>query len=345
MLHTTQKASIIGKYATHEGDTGSPEVQIALMSERITYLTEHFKTTKRTTNPAVALKLVSQRRRQLDYLSATNRALPQPHQPPQPAQVALARAPLSAVAPLSSLRRPALAALAHAGNDTTALLCRPAGRHAVVPGHPHATARPRRAGFPWAAGSSTPRGQRRDQHGRLQPACPAIFAGREAHAARCPICGVRYPDRVQVCPRDASELVDIASASRRVVGTHLSQTYSIVRVIGEGGMGRVYEARHTRMATKRFAIKMLHPEFARKRGHLAVPEGGRGGRHHQSPYVVGVYDVDRTAMDALMVGESWRGPSSARASSTAGECRWAGGGVVRQICKALAAAPPRRHPP
>ena len=69
MLHSIQKASIIGKYATHEGDTGSPEVQIALLSERISYLTEHFKTHKKDHHSRRGLlKLVSQRRRQLDYL-------------------------------------------------------------------------------------------------------------------------------------------------------------------------------------------------------------------------------------------------------------------------------------
>jgi small subunit ribosomal protein S15 len=69
MLHSTQKATIITKFATHEGDTGSPEVQIALLSERITYLTEHFKTHKKDHHSRRGLlKLVSMRRRQLDYL-------------------------------------------------------------------------------------------------------------------------------------------------------------------------------------------------------------------------------------------------------------------------------------
>jgi small subunit ribosomal protein S15 len=69
MLHTVHKATIIGKFATHEGDTGSPEVQIALMSERINQLTEHFKTHKKDHHSRRGLlKLVSQRRRQLDYL-------------------------------------------------------------------------------------------------------------------------------------------------------------------------------------------------------------------------------------------------------------------------------------
>lgn len=69
MLHPIQKATIIEKYGTKEGDTGSPEVQIALLSERITQLTEHFKTHKKDHHSRRGLlKLVSQRRRQLDYL-------------------------------------------------------------------------------------------------------------------------------------------------------------------------------------------------------------------------------------------------------------------------------------
>ena len=72
-LATATKKTVIGKFATHEGDTGSPEVQIALMSERITYLTEHFKTHKKDHHSRRGLlKLVSQRRRQLDYLKRTD---------------------------------------------------------------------------------------------------------------------------------------------------------------------------------------------------------------------------------------------------------------------------------
>ena len=73
MLHSIQKTAIIEKFQTSEGDTGSPEVQIALLSERITYLTEHFKTHKKDHHSRRGLlKLVSQRRRQLDYLKRTN---------------------------------------------------------------------------------------------------------------------------------------------------------------------------------------------------------------------------------------------------------------------------------
>ena len=69
MLHSVHKTNIIEHYRKHDGDTGSPEVQIALLSERINQLTEHFKTHKKDHHSRRGLlKLVSQRRRQLDYL-------------------------------------------------------------------------------------------------------------------------------------------------------------------------------------------------------------------------------------------------------------------------------------
>ena len=68
-LTTQDKNSIIQSYQLHHSDTGSPEVQVALLSERITYLTEHFKThTKDHHSRRGLLKLVGQRRRLLDYL-------------------------------------------------------------------------------------------------------------------------------------------------------------------------------------------------------------------------------------------------------------------------------------
>ncbi len=65
----SQKQEIIEKYKTHDKDTGSPEVQIALLSDRINHLTEHFKThAKDFQSRRGLLKLVGQRRRLLDYL-------------------------------------------------------------------------------------------------------------------------------------------------------------------------------------------------------------------------------------------------------------------------------------
>ena len=68
-----QKTELITSFATHQGDTGSPEVQIALLSNRITYLTEHFKThAKDHHSRRGLLKLVGRRRRLLDYLKKTD---------------------------------------------------------------------------------------------------------------------------------------------------------------------------------------------------------------------------------------------------------------------------------
>jgi small subunit ribosomal protein S15 len=64
-----RKAELIKEYATKEGDTGSPEVQIAILTARITYLTDHFKTHKKDNHSRRGLlKMVSLRRQLLDYV-------------------------------------------------------------------------------------------------------------------------------------------------------------------------------------------------------------------------------------------------------------------------------------
>ena len=69
MLTTEKRTIIIGEYRLHEKDTGSPEVQIALLSARIEYLTEHFKSHKKDHHSRRGLlKLVGQRRRLLNYI-------------------------------------------------------------------------------------------------------------------------------------------------------------------------------------------------------------------------------------------------------------------------------------
>ena len=73
MLSKDKKTEVISTYKKHEGDTGSPEVQVAILSERITYLTEHFKThAKDHHSRRGLLKLVGQRRRLLDYLRSND---------------------------------------------------------------------------------------------------------------------------------------------------------------------------------------------------------------------------------------------------------------------------------
>ncbi len=72
-LSADRKAEIIGKFKRHDGDTASPEVQIALLTERINHLTDHFRShAKDHHSRRGLLKLVGQRRRLLDYLRARN---------------------------------------------------------------------------------------------------------------------------------------------------------------------------------------------------------------------------------------------------------------------------------
>jgi small subunit ribosomal protein S15 len=68
-----RKAEVISAFAKKPGDTGSPEVQVAILSERINNLTEHFKTHGKDNHSRRGLlKMVSQRRQLLDYLRRTN---------------------------------------------------------------------------------------------------------------------------------------------------------------------------------------------------------------------------------------------------------------------------------
>lgn len=73
-LNAERKTEIVKQYATKEGDTGSPEVQIAILSERINTLTDHFKAhVKDNHSRRGLLKMVSTRRRLLDYLKDTDK--------------------------------------------------------------------------------------------------------------------------------------------------------------------------------------------------------------------------------------------------------------------------------
>ena len=73
VLTPEEKENIIKEHAKHEGDTGSPEVQVALLTARINYLTDHFKTHKKDFHSRTGLlKLVGQRRKLLKYLMNTD---------------------------------------------------------------------------------------------------------------------------------------------------------------------------------------------------------------------------------------------------------------------------------
>ena len=111
---------------------------------------------------------------------------------------------------------------------------------------------------------------------------------------QCPTCGERYPVEFKHCPRDASQLREVSAADADpLLGSVLGDTYHIVRVIGEGGMGRVYEARHVRLPTKRLAIKVLHGDLVRQ--SLVVDRFLREAEATgalQHPNIAGALDVN-----------------------------------------------------
>src|SRR5690606_25260016 len=118
-------------------------------------------------------------------------------------------------------------------------------------------------------------------------------------------------------------------------------TYEIVRLIGEGGMGRVYEARHTRLPNKRYAVKLLHPELARQQDVMArfqrEAEAASGLTH---PNVVSVVDVDCTSDGTpYIVAELLEGQQLGEFLDQVGRLTPGRAvAVVRQICRALQVA-------
>ena len=109
----------------------------------------------------------------------------------------------------------------------------------------------------------------------------------------CPHCGHRYPEDFRVCPRDAVELQDVPPTSLdELLGVVLGDAFCIVRAIGEGGMARVYEARHIRLKDKRFAVKVLHDTYAQSQDIVTrfrrEAEAASAIAH---PNVVDVFDV------------------------------------------------------
>ena len=145
-----------------------------------------------------------------------------------------------------------------------------------------------------------------------------------------------------MCPRDATPLVAIDGAEHDpLVGSLIGETYQIVRVVGEGGMGRVYEARHLRLKERRFAVKCLHADLARNAEmaarFLREAESASSIKHEN---VVDVFDVHHLADGTpYLVGEFLDGEELAQYVEKRGplEANMAAK-VARQVCDALGAA-------
>lgn len=172
---------------------------------------------------------------------------------------------------------------------------------------------------------------------------PSAITGSALLSKVCPTCSDRFPSDFRVCPRDATELSDIEDGDDidTLLGVTVSDTFSIVRVIGEGGMARVYEGRHIRLPNKRFAVKVLHPMYAQQPTVVArfarEAEAASGIAH---PNVVDVYDVGTTPDGRpYLVSEFLEGQDFADLLDERGKISApAAVHVVRQVCRALAAA-------
>jgi serine/threonine-protein kinase len=146
----------------------------------------------------------------------------------------------------------------------------------------------------------------------------------------------------KVCPRDAIPLEDVAGEDEdRLLGALVGDAFRIERLVGEGGMARVYEARHLRLPSKRFAIKVLSAAYSHQPDVVArfqrEAEAASGINH---PNVVDVYDVNRTSDGTpYLVTEFLRGTDFATLLQERGQLEV---GltihIVRQVVRALGAA-------
>ncbi len=188
----------------------------------------------------------------------------------------------------------------------------------------------------------------------LHAGAPPVAAARPGSSAnfgdvpltrRCTACETRYPADFLVCPRDASPLVDESgdggAGADPLLNKLIGETYQIIRVVGEGGMGRVYEARHLRLKERRFAVKVLHNDLAKNveivTRFMREAESASSLSH---PNVVDVFDVHHLPDGTpYLVGEFLDGEELADFVIRRGplEPRMAAA-VGRQVCRALAAA-------
>ncbi|MBL8942719.1 MAG: protein kinase [Myxococcales bacterium] len=170
----------------------------------------------------------------------------------------------------------------------------------------------------------------------------SVSAGRGAAAKLCPTCGERFPVDYRVCPRDVVPLERLSEdEADPLIGVMLADAYRVLRMIGQGGMGRVYEARHARLGARRFAVKVMHEELARK------PELVTRFRREAEtacvaahPNVVQVFDVAETEAGLpFIVAELLEGEDLGQRLSTTAKLPLATTvPIVRQLCAGLSAA-------
>jgi serine/threonine protein kinase len=164
---------------------------------------------------------------------------------------------------------------------------------------------------------------------------------RQLPVRQCPTCGELFPGDYRVCPRDAIDLVEPDAGADPLLGGVLNDTYQIVKMVGEGGMGRVYEARHTRLTSRTHAVKVLHEFHARHREiterFCREAETTSSIRHEN---VIEVFDIDATEHGIpYIVYEYLEGEDLGEMLERVGSLDEATSAqMMVQICRALQAA-------
>ena len=155
----------------------------------------------------------------------------------------------------------------------------------------------------------------------------------------CATCGRAYPAELSFCPLDATQRA-AAAPTDPMIGEVLAHTYRITRLLGQGGMARLYEAEHLR-TDARYAVKVIHDDLARDPAQLArfEREARAAGRIH-SEHVVRLVDVLRTADNRpCIVTELLDGEDLQALLDRVGKLHVADAAILgRQICRAVAAA-------
>jgi eukaryotic-like serine/threonine-protein kinase len=161
-----------------------------------------------------------------------------------------------------------------------------------------------------------------------------------AMAWSCPTCGREYPSEFTVCPLDATPRDEVSKVGDPQIGVVLARTYRIVRVLGQGGMARLYEAEHLRIDT-RYAVKIIHDELAREPSLLARFEReARAAGRIKSDHVVRLVDVLRTQDERpCLVTELLEGEDLQMRLDRVGKLSLAEAiPIARQLCRGVAAA-------
>jgi serine/threonine-protein kinase len=172
------------------------------------------------------------------------------------------------------------------------------------------------------------------------PLAIAASASAAASTWTCPTCHNVYPHDFTVCPRDATPRTELSPQVDPLIGEVLGRTYRIVRILGEGGMARLYEAEHLRIDA-RYAVKVIHDDLSRDVDLLARFEReARAAARIHSEHVVRLVDVLRTQdnrpcmVTELLEGEDLQAMLDRVKKLSVTEAI----PIARQICRAVAAA-------